>query len=57
MDISLELEFHHKKYYACMTQELLQTAVLNPNAYGILRLSQLRGGGGGIFIPHPRKQC
>ena len=30
---------------------------LNPIAYGILRLSQLRGGGGGIFIPHPRKQC
>ena len=28
---------------------------LNPIAYGILRLSQLRGGRG-IFIPHPRKQ-
>ena len=27
---------------------------LNPIAYGILRLSQVRGG---IFIPHPRKQC
>ena len=26
-------------------------------ACGILRLSQLPGGGGGIFIPHPRKQC
>ena len=32
-------------------------ATLNPIAYGILRLSQLRGGGGEIFIPHPRKQC
>ena len=28
--------------------------LINPIAYGILRLSQLRGR---IFIPHPRKQC
>ena len=27
---------------------------LNPIVYGILRLSQLRGG---VFIPNPRKQC
>ena len=34
----------------------VKSAILNPITYGILRLSQLRGGGG-IFISHPRKQC
>ena len=45
-DITLTIICHHS---VCAIYDLL-----NPIAYGILRLSQLWGG---IFIPHPRKQC
>ena len=39
-----------------ISKVLFHSASVNPIAYSILRLSQLPGGGG-IFIPHPRKQC
>ena len=36
--------------------EEVPTNTVNPIAYGIFSFSQLRGGGGGCFGPHPRKQ-